>query len=106
MFIPATHIPDFFAHHRVGSRAFLKTAATQIACSVSITVSEADRALSPSDFAAKLLRPAERILLDAMGHRTFSSFLGVSFDPTDDGVEVNAWQLIALDLPAPPQLAA
>lgn len=106
MSLPATHVPEFFAHHRVGSRAFLETAVTQIGCGISIRVSEADRALSPSEFAAKLLRPAERILLDAMWHRTFSSFLGVSFDPTDDGFEVNAWQLIALDLAASPQLAA
>lgn len=105
MSFPATHVPEFFAHQRVGSRAFLETPVTQIGCMVSIKVSEADRALSPSDFAAKLLRPAERILLDAMGHRTFSSFLGVSFDPTEDGIEINAWQLIALDLSAPPLAA-
>lgn len=105
MSLPATHVPEFFAHHRVGSRAFLETAVTQIGCGISIRVSEADRALSPSEFASKLLRPAERILLDAMGHRTFSSFLGVSFDPTDEGVEINAWQLMEIDLSAPPLTA-
>lgn len=88
--------PTAFAHKPVLPVAEVRAIASlEPACACELRIAEDVPAADLAGHKLELIKACEPLLLDAMGHQTFSSFVCVTFDERDGAIRVNAWKVAA-----------